>query len=165
MAASSLDIRTRHWVDRVGARSEEPAPDIEQAAAAEPPAAVVEAIDGSGKSATERVVIDVWRQVLGNSDVMIEDTFLDAGGSSLTAVQAISKLQQRLGVHVAVEEFIFQTGIQLAALCDQKMEARRLSESSEVAVGAGSFQMRGAGAGRCARCWRLRRGPPPRGMS
>ena len=76
------------------------------------------------------------------------NTFLDAGGSSLTAVQAISKLQQRLGVHVAVEEFIFQTGIQLAALCDQKMEARRLSESSEVAVGAGSFQMRGAGAGR-----------------
>ena len=74
-------------------------------------------------SATERVVTSIWAAVLGLSSVDVHDAFFDLGGSSLTAIQVIGRIEDQLGVRVTIEEFIFQTAGQLAAVCD----ARRAS--------------------------------------
>jgi acyl transferase domain-containing protein/acyl carrier protein len=69
---------------------------------------------------TEAIIIAIWRQTLGASHVDLHDTFLDLGGSSLTAIQVIGRIETELGVRITIEEFIFQTAAQLASLCDAR---------------------------------------------
>jgi acyl transferase domain-containing protein/acyl carrier protein len=73
-----------------------------------------------GLTPTERVVIGIWQEVLGLSGVQPYDSFLDLGGSSLTAIQVIGRIEERTGVRVTIEEFIFQTASQLAGLVDSR---------------------------------------------
>ena len=73
-----------------------------------------------GLSPTERVVIAIWQDVLGISGIQPYDSFLDLGGSSLTAIQVIGRIQEQTGIRVTIEEFIFQTASQLAALVDSR---------------------------------------------
>ena len=73
----------------------------------------------------------MWGCVLGIDRVGVHDNFLDLGGNSLTAIQVIGKLEEELGVQVAIEEFIFQTLGQLATLYDERMKSVR-SEPSAV---------------------------------
>jgi acyl carrier protein len=75
---------------------------------------------------TERSVTDIWAAVLGLPRVDVHDGFFDLGGSSLTAIQVIGRIEEELGVKVTIEEFIFQSAGQLAALCD----ARRNSDAA-----------------------------------
>jgi acyl transferase domain-containing protein/acyl carrier protein len=127
VSTSSLPARVAAWVESIGARAAdriitaaEPQREAEPAPVSkEPPD------NGPSLTATERAVIDTWRHVLGIDRIDVDESFLDIGGNSLTAVQAISRLEQTLGVRVAIEEFIFQTAGQLASLCEQKQEADR----------------------------------------
>jgi acyl transferase domain-containing protein/acyl carrier protein len=81
-------------------------------------------------SPTERAVITIWQQVLGIGFVDLHDRFLDLGGSSLTAIQVIERIESELGVRITIEEFIFQTAAQLASICD----ARRMAPAETAAV-------------------------------
>jgi acyl carrier protein len=102
-------------------------------------------------SPTEDVVLRVWRQVLGVHAIDVGDSFLDAGGSSLTAVQAISRIEEELGVKVAIEEFIFQTASQLATLCEQRrLQQQDLTAPAPAAPARGGLfrSLRSAIAGR-----------------
>jgi acyl carrier protein len=83
---------------------------------------------------TEAAVLAIWQQTLGAPRVELYDTFLDLGGSSLTAIQVIGRLETELGVRVTIEEFIFQTAAQLAALCDARRTAAPRAEAEPVAV-------------------------------
>jgi acyl carrier protein len=80
---------------------------------------------------TQQAIVDAWRKVLGIKFVELHDSFLDLGGSSLTAVQVISRIEQTLGVRIAIEEFIFQTAGQLATLCDQKLRAAAATPATQ----------------------------------
>ncbi|MFD4574633.1 amino acid adenylation domain-containing protein [Streptomyces sp. NPDC058417] len=46
---------------------------------------------------TERVVAEVWADVLGVDRIGIDDSFFDLGGHSLLATMAVSRIAQRLG--------------------------------------------------------------------
>ncbi|MFJ6836224.1 amino acid adenylation domain-containing protein [Streptomyces sp. NPDC091209] len=46
---------------------------------------------------TERVVAEVWADVLGLDEIGIDDSFFDLGGHSLLATMAVSRIAQRLG--------------------------------------------------------------------
>ncbi|MET7685700.1 amino acid adenylation domain-containing protein [Streptomyces sp. NPDC005423] len=46
---------------------------------------------------TERIVAEVWADVLGVDRVGIDDSFFDLGGHSLLATMAVSRIAQRLG--------------------------------------------------------------------
>ncbi|GAB1334039.1 hypothetical protein ACE1SV_06290 [Streptomyces sp. E-15] len=46
---------------------------------------------------TERVVAEVWADVLGLDGIGIDDSFFDLGGHSLLATMAVSRIAQRLG--------------------------------------------------------------------
>jgi phthiocerol/phenolphthiocerol synthesis type-I polyketide synthase E len=94
---------------------------------------------------TEAAVMAIWQQTLGAPGVELHDTFLDLGGSSLTAIQVIGRLETELGVKVTIEEFIFQTAAQLAALCDARRAATVPAAEPEAmaAEAAGATSSRG----------------------
>jgi NAD(P)-dependent dehydrogenase (short-subunit alcohol dehydrogenase family)/acyl carrier protein len=87
----------------------------------EPRAADIEQLDEEPLSPTEQTIIAIWQQVLGIPGILVHDSFMDLGGSSLTAIQVIGRIDEQLGVKVSIEEFIFQTAGQLAALCDARL--------------------------------------------
>ncbi|WP_053914356.1 non-ribosomal peptide synthetase [Streptomyces sp. TP-A0875] len=49
---------------------------------------------------TERIVAEVWAEVLGLDRIGIDDGFFDLGGHSLLATMAVSRIAQRLGREV-----------------------------------------------------------------
>ncbi|GAA4658127.1 hypothetical protein GCM10023347_06560 [Streptomyces chumphonensis] len=49
------------------------------------------------RDATERVVAEIWQEVLGVGRVGIDDSFFDLGGHSLLATMAVSRIAERLG--------------------------------------------------------------------
>ncbi|MEU5891634.1 amino acid adenylation domain-containing protein [Streptomyces sp. NPDC047461] len=49
---------------------------------------------------TERIVAEVWADVLGLDRVGLDDSFFDLGGHSLLATMAVSRIAQRLGREV-----------------------------------------------------------------
>ncbi|MES2826911.1 MAG: amino acid adenylation domain-containing protein [Bacteroidota bacterium] len=45
----------------------------------------------------EKMVADIWSEVLGNQNISIYDNFFELGGHSLTAVQVMSKIEKQTG--------------------------------------------------------------------
>jgi amino acid adenylation domain-containing protein len=67
---------------------------------------------------TERILADVWREVLGLSDVGVHDDFYRVGGSSLSTVRVAALVTAR-GVPLTVRDLVELTTIaQLAARID-----------------------------------------------
>jgi amino acid adenylation domain-containing protein len=69
----------------------------------------------------ERLLAQLWKDILGVEQVSPHDNFLDIGGHSLLAVQFVSRLQAELGVRIAPREVAFQTLRQLAAVCGERL--------------------------------------------
>ncbi|WP_051872341.1 non-ribosomal peptide synthetase [Streptomyces sclerotialus] len=69
----------------------------------------------------EGVVLQVWRDIIGDSEVAADDPFLGHGGNSLHFVQLASTLEKVLAVKVSAEE-IFRHGDvrKLAAYIEEK---------------------------------------------
>jgi amino acid adenylation domain-containing protein len=64
---------------------------------------------------TQQAIIDVWQELLGLTDIRPHDNFFELGGTSLTAMQAAQRLEQRLdGRQVSPRRFVFETVAQLA---------------------------------------------------
>ncbi|MCH0567040.1 amino acid adenylation domain-containing protein [Streptomyces sp. MUM 2J] len=53
--------------------------------------------DAAPRDETERIVAEVWADVLGLDRIGIDDSFFDLGGHSLLATMAVSRIAQRLG--------------------------------------------------------------------
>lgn len=58
------------------------------------------------QSQLERRIAQVWRKVLGLSEVGIHDNFFDLGGHSLLLVQAQRQLQEALGCEIPLVQFL-----------------------------------------------------------
>jgi phthiocerol/phenolphthiocerol synthesis type-I polyketide synthase E len=114
LSTSDLDARCWEWVGN-GLRRV-----VEDAPPGSPARPALESAYASPETETERLVTEVWQKVLGIDGIGVHDTFLDLGGNSLTAIQVIGRLQETLGVSVAIEEFIFLTVRQLAGICDTR---------------------------------------------
>ncbi|MGH9238754.1 MAG: SDR family NAD(P)-dependent oxidoreductase [Vicinamibacterales bacterium] len=143
VSTADLGARLAQWVDRVGVRGAARVPAAETAESSGPVGSdtLMELDAGDGDlTPTQLAVVQVWRRVLGILDVPLDESFLDLGGNSLTAVQAISAIEQSLGAHVAIEEFIFQTAAQLATLCDRKLAAQRAAPAPAAQYSAGSTE-------------------------
>jgi amino acid adenylation domain-containing protein len=70
----------------------------------------------------EKLLAQLWRDILGIDQVSPYDNFVDVGGHSLLAVQLVSRLQAELGVRIAPREVAFQTLRQLAAVCGERLQ-------------------------------------------
>jgi hypothetical protein len=70
---------------------------------------------------TEKVLADIWCDLLGLSRVGARDNFFDLGGHSLLAMQAIAKMEQNTGRQIAARRYMFQTLAQLASSYDEPL--------------------------------------------
>jgi len=77
-----------------------------QADAGDAPAAVVSGQDAP-RNALEKELLGVWQSVLGHRRVGVNDSFVELGGDSLTAITALVRMQ-RLGIPDGYARGIFQ---------------------------------------------------------
>jgi amino acid adenylation domain-containing protein len=63
---------------------------------------------------TERLIAEVWRELLHVDEVGVHDNFFDLGGHSLLAMQVIFRLQQELGLRLRPVDLSIQSLGQLA---------------------------------------------------
>jgi amino acid adenylation domain-containing protein len=71
----------------------------------------------SGKNTAEEIQA-VWSELLGINNIRPHDNFFDLGGTSLTAMQAVQRLEQRIGKQVSPRRYVSETLAQLAAAYD-----------------------------------------------
>ena len=66
---------------------------------------------------------EVWRELLGISEVAVHDNFFDLGGHSLLTMRAIAAVEKKIGKRLNPREYIFQTLEQIALAYD-RLEAQ-----------------------------------------
>lgn len=67
------------------------------------------------RDTVERILVDIWEQVLGTHPVGVDDDFFELGAHSLLAVQALSRLRSETGVNVPVELIFERSTVALLA--------------------------------------------------
>jgi amino acid adenylation domain-containing protein len=77
------------------------------------------------RTATEKLVAEVWRELLEVPQISVGDNFLDLGGHSLLILRAIAVLEKRTGKRLNPGAFIFQTLEQVARDYDSAGPERR----------------------------------------
>ncbi|MGW7268245.1 amino acid adenylation domain-containing protein [Streptomyces sp. NPDC054842] len=78
---------------------------------------------------TERIVAEVWADVLGLDRIGIDDSFFDLGGHSLLATMAVSRIAQRLGRDIELRTVFENPTVRTFA---PRVAAARASGASEV---------------------------------
>jgi amino acid adenylation domain-containing protein len=73
------------------------------------------------RTATERIIADIWTTVLGVESVGVHDNFFDLGGHSLLLMRVIFELEKQLHVKLGPGELVLPTLSQLATLCEQRV--------------------------------------------
>jgi amino acid adenylation domain-containing protein len=66
---------------------------------------------------TEKLLAEIWREVLGIKRVGIHDNFFELGGHSLLSIQAISRIKKATGVRLNVSVLLLDTLGQIAPQC------------------------------------------------
>lgn len=69
---------------------------------------------------TERMIAEIWKDVLGIARVSVYDNFFDAGGHSLLAVRVVTRIDKLTGVRLNQAVMVLQTLEQIAAECDKR---------------------------------------------
>lgn len=74
-------------------------------------------VDDRDFTATERVLRRIWSQTLSlsESNISLEDSFLDLGGTSLEAIQVVSQFQRENSTSLRVEDVILGTSLSAVA--------------------------------------------------
>ena len=72
----------------------------------------------------ERLLADIFTNVLKVEQVSVYDNFFDLGGHSLLATQVVGTLERELGLRIKANELAFQTLGQLAASCKERLQCR-----------------------------------------
>jgi thioester reductase-like protein len=63
-----------------------------------------------------KVLLDIWQQLLGTSDINIDDNFFEIGGHSLLALQYVLLLREHLSIDISVMDVFLSPTIR--SLCD-----------------------------------------------
>jgi amino acid adenylation domain-containing protein len=100
-------------------------------------------IAGAPRTDEEKLIAEVWRQLLRIEQISVHDNFLDLGGHSLMIMRAIARIETEAGVRLAPRAFIFQTLEQIAAeLAKATVAATGSSSSVDGASGSGGIVQR-----------------------
>ena len=85
------------------------------------------------RSAMEKVVADIWRELLGVDRVSVYDNFLDVGGHSLLAMRVVARIAKKTGARITQSALNLQTLEQIAADLEQRTGAARPAAAPEAA--------------------------------
>ena len=66
-------------------------------------------------TAEERAIADIWKEIIGISEVGRRDNFFELGGHSLLALRAAAAMEKRLGAPVELRHIILEDLAQLAS--------------------------------------------------
>jgi amino acid adenylation domain-containing protein len=80
-------------------------------------------------SETERIMADIWKELLDVDQVHATDMFFDLGGHSLLAVQAVQRFEQETGLRVGPADLINQSLRQITAGLGERRKPRAPDES------------------------------------
>ena len=72
------------------------------------------------RTAMEKLIAQVWQDVLGVDRVGVYDNFFDLGGHSLLSLKAITQIEEKTGQRIQPREIILQTLGQIASVCEQR---------------------------------------------
>jgi non-ribosomal peptide synthetase component E (peptide arylation enzyme)/acyl carrier protein len=97
------------------------------------------------RTATETIIADIWKEVLGLDQVGSHDNFFELGGHSLLAMRVIALIEKRLGLRIGPRDLVFQTLSQLAASCDAKIAQHTKDKGSTGMIGTPSRVLSGTG--------------------
>jgi acyl carrier protein len=87
------------------------------------------------QTASEKLVAEVWADVLGISDVSRSDNFMEMGGHSLLTIMVIARLAERTGVELGPQDLFSRTLEGIAA----QLEANSRTATEE-SSGDGQLQ-------------------------
>jgi acyl carrier protein len=93
-------------------------------------------------TATEQAIHAVWSELLGMSHIGRNDNFFDLGGTSLTAMQAVLKLEQQIGKQISPRRYVSETLAQLAVAYDATGAAQPAAAPAEAAEPAPGLMKR-----------------------
>jgi len=67
----------------------------------------------------EKLMAEVWQEVLGMNGFGVNDNFFDICGHSLLSVKVIYEVERKLDIRINPKEMIFKNLGQLAAFCEE----------------------------------------------
>jgi acyl carrier protein len=62
----------------------------------------------------EKIIAEIWSELLGVENVEATDNFFELGGHSLLAMRAVAAVKQRLALQIAPRRLVFETLRQVA---------------------------------------------------
>ena len=68
-----------------------------------------QAVAAASPSETERILLQIWSEVLNIGDVGIHDDFLGLGGDSLAATRCINRVSTAFGVELGLDLFLLDS--------------------------------------------------------
>jgi amino acid adenylation domain-containing protein len=68
----------------------------------------------------EKLIAQVWQDVLGVDRVSARDSFFDLGGHSLSSLKAIAEIERKIGQWIQPGDMVMQTLRQIASACEQR---------------------------------------------
>lgn len=80
------------------------------------------------RTASERLLADVWQEALGLSQVSVHDNFFDLGGHSLLCLQVIARIENRSGQRLNPRLLLLNTLEQVAAQLESTPAADTASD-------------------------------------
>jgi hypothetical protein len=86
---------------------------------------------------TEKLIAEIWATALDRDQVSATDDFLRAGGSSLTAMEVISQVAERLGKWLRVRDLLDTTSLREFA---ERVDRARPTGTDGQAIGAATRQ-------------------------
>ncbi|HBK24338.1 MAG TPA: non-ribosomal peptide synthetase, partial [Planktothrix sp. UBA10369] len=85
------------------------------------------------RTPTEKIVADIWQEVLGLRTINIFDNFFDLGGHSLKAAQVISRLREKLLINIPLNYLFAEPTIAGLATCLNNHLAQTLPDDFDKA--------------------------------
>jgi amino acid adenylation domain-containing protein len=83
------------------------------------------------RTPNERLMAEIWSELLGRRALSVYDNFFEAGGHSLLVLQAISRIEKRTGRRLNPRGFVVDTLEQLAAQLPSSVEVEPVVTTPE----------------------------------
>jgi amino acid adenylation domain-containing protein len=61
--------------------------------------------DVSLQNSVEAELVKIWKEVLGLTNIALDDDFFEVGGNSLSSIRVLAMIEEKLGVRLSVAEF------------------------------------------------------------